>query len=95
MNESVETFDFSTALELVKNGKTVSRKAWGRAGDVKITMHAQYPDENSKMTKPYLYMEKFYPAQDDGETGTPAYTERFPLDLSAESIFALDWFEIV
>ena len=91
---SINTTDFSEALQLVKAGKTVTRKAWSRAGDVKITMHMQTTDENSKMTKPYLYMEKFYPAYDDGERGQTAHTERFPLDLSAESIFAEDWYEV-
>lgn len=85
--EPMKTLDFSEALKIVKNGGTVSRTAWGRAGDVIITMKAQYPDEHSKMTKPYLYMEKEY------TDATPVH-ERFPLDLSAESIFAEDWYEI-
>lgn len=38
----------------------------------------QTPDEHSKMTKPYLYMVK-------GE-------DKFPVDLSCESIFAEDWY---
>lgn len=39
---------------------------------------AQFPGVNSKMTKPYLYMIK-------GE-------DKFPVDLSCESIFATDWY---
>jgi hypothetical protein len=88
------TMDFSEALHVVKRGGVVTRKAWSRAKDVKITMHMQVPDEHSKMTKEYLYMEKFYPAQDNGDTGNIEYVERFPLDLSAESIFAKDWYEV-
>lgn len=38
----------------------------------------QTPDEHSKMTKPYMYMVK-------GD-------DKFPLDLSCESIFAEDWY---
>ena len=82
-------FNFETALAFVKQGKAVTRTAWSRAGDVTITMHMQTPDKNSKMTKPYLYMEKTY------YTGHQAHpTDRFPLDLSAESIFAEDWYEV-
>jgi len=39
---------------------------------------AQIPDEHSKMTKPYLYMVK-------GD-------DKFPVDLSCESLFAEDWY---
>lgn len=42
-----------------------------------IRVGVQFPDEHSANTKPYLYMLK-------GE-------DRFPLDLSCESIFAEDW----
>lgn len=91
---SINTTDFSEALQLMKAGKVVTRKAWSRAGDVKITMHMQTPDEHSKMTKPYLYMEKFYPAVQTENTGSAERTERFPLDLSTESIFAEDWYEV-
>ena len=91
---NTEKLDFSTALLLVKDGKTVSRMAWSRAGDVRITMQAQYPTPDSKMTEPYLYMKKFYPSVQTEEVGTPEKTEMFPLDLSAESIFAEDWYEV-
>lgn len=42
-----------------------------------IWIEAQFPDKHSKMTKPYLFMVK--------------KNERFPCDLSCESIFAEDW----
>lgn len=74
------TFDFSVALNLVKEGKIVTRKAWALS-PLNIRMYAEYPDENSKMTKPYLVMLK-------GE-------DKFPLDMSCESIFAEDWYEVV
>lgn len=73
--------DFSQALIHLKAGETVSRKGWNNPN---ISVHLQVPDENSKMTKPYLYMEK-----SNKETPT---IERFPLDLSCESIMAEDWF---
>lgn len=65
--------DFSQALLEVKAGKYVSRIAWPE----NIKVAAQFPDERSANTKPYLYMIK-------GD-------DRFPLDLSCESIFAEDW----
>ncbi len=68
--------NFSAALEAAKKGLKIAREQFR---DTCYIM-AQYPDENSKMTKPYLYMVK-------GE-------ERFPVDLSCESIFAEDWYKI-
>lgn len=44
---------FSKALDALKEGKSVRLSAW--AEDVKIK--AQFPDDNSKMTAPYLYVE--------------------------------------
>jgi len=78
-----ETFDFSKALILLKEGKRLSRVGWNNPA---ISVLAQFPDVNSKMTLPYLFMEKF--------TSFDEKTTRFPLDLSAESIFATDWYVI-
>ncbi len=44
---------FGEAFEQVKKGKAMRLPQW--AEDVKIL--AQYPDEHSKMTAPYLYVE--------------------------------------
>ena len=66
--------DFSEALKLLKAGKRLARKGWWDNG---IYVTAQYPDKNSKNTKPYLMMHK--------------KGDKFPLDLSCESIFAEDW----
>ena len=43
-----------------------------------IWCELQIPDEYSKMTKPYIYMVK--------------YNDKFPTDLSCESILAEDWY---
>jgi len=45
---------FSEALEAVKKGKTIQRTGWNGKG---MLVKAQYPDVNSKMTLPYLYIE--------------------------------------
>lgn len=44
--------NFGKAFEQVKKGKAMRLPQW--QGDVKIK--SQYPDENSKMTAPYLYV---------------------------------------
>ena len=45
--------DFGTAFSQVKKGKAMRLPQWSE--DVKIK--AQIPDEHSKMTEPYLYVE--------------------------------------
>lgn len=76
----IETFDFSEALKYAKEGKKIARLQFQ---DTCYIM-AQYPDENSKMTKPYLYMVK--------RTLEGEINDKFPVDLSCESIFAEDWY---
>jgi hypothetical protein len=44
--------NFEKAFEQVKSGKSMRLPQWQE--DVKIK--AQYPDEHSKMTSPYLYV---------------------------------------
>ena len=78
-------FSYSVALYLLKNGFKVSRKAWGQKGS-KIYIQIQFPDENSKMTLPYIYMVKRV-ISDDGSY----ITKYFPCPTSDESNFANDW----
>ena len=77
-----QTFNFSSALELMKQGATMSRIGWKNPG---IKVRVQFPDAGSANTEPYLYMVKDIPDQK---------MRRFPLDLSCESIFADDWIEV-
>lgn len=67
----------------MKDGAKVARRGWNNPS---IKVFVQFPDEHSANTLPYLVMEK-------GERGVGDY-KRFPLDLSAESIFAEDWEEV-
>jgi len=46
--------NFSEALGAVKHGKSIQRSGWNGKG---LVVKAQFPDENSKMTLPYLYIE--------------------------------------
>lgn len=45
--------NFGQAFEQVKLGKGMRLPAWNS----EVVVRAQYPDENSKMTAPYLYVE--------------------------------------
>ncbi len=45
--------NFGEAFEKVKKGSGMKLPEWKEG----VTIRAQYPDENSKMTAPYLYVE--------------------------------------
>jgi hypothetical protein len=74
-------YAFSFALERARDGKSIQRKGWNGNG---LTVKAQFPDENSKMTLPYLYVE--YPM--DSKT-TPG--ARCPWLASQTDTMAEDW----
>lgn len=44
---------FSAALELLKAGEAVHREGWNGKGQY---LELQVPDEDSKMTLPYIYI---------------------------------------
>ena len=46
-----EAMDFGEAIRALKAGKKVARKGWNGKG---IYVELQVPDENSKMTLPYV-----------------------------------------
>ena len=90
-----QTFGFDVVMKSFieqknqkKNGEPVQERFFCRESfinkqdynNVKLFVFPQIPDENSKMTKPYLAMYK--------------RGEIFPTELSCESHFAEDWFEI-
>jgi len=68
-------YNFSEALVALKDGASIQREGWN-GKDLKVK--AQFPDENSKMNLPYLYIE--YP---DGK--------RCPWLASQTDIMAEDW----
>lgn len=72
---------FSFALEEAKRGKAIQRQGWNGNG---LKVKVQFPDEHSKMTLPYLYIE--YPL--DAKT-TPG--ARCPWLASQTDIMAEDW----
>jgi hypothetical protein len=77
-----ETFDFGHALELLKDGEKVCRFGWNGKG---MWLLLQVPDEHSKMTLPYIYIE--YP---DGHPAYPAGS-RVPWLASQTDLLAEDW----
>lgn len=77
----MENVSFSAALCAVKEGKAIQRAGWNESG---LVVKAQFPDANSKMTLPYLYIE--YPH--DAKT-TPG--ARCPWLASQTDIMAEDW----
>jgi len=78
-------FDFGWALGLLKQWKKLARDGWNGKG-MWITL--QVPDENSKMTLPYLYIE--YP---EGHFAYPNGS-RVPWLASQTDLLAEDWFVV-
>lgn len=65
--------NFSEALEKAKQGKKIRSKEWM----LEAFISAQYPDEHSKMTRPYLYATSKY--------------GRVPWIPTHEDLFSEDW----
>ena len=74
--------DFCYALNALKEGKKVCRNGWNGKG---MWLNLQVPDENSKMTLPYIYIE--YPVDHI------AYPKgsRVPWLASQTDLLAEDW----
>lgn len=49
----MSSFSFSTALGMLKDGAKVTRAGWNGPGQY---LELQTPDENSKMTLPYIFI---------------------------------------
>ncbi len=73
---------FSAALDKLKAGEKVAREGWNGKH---MWLELQKPDENSKMTLPYIYIE--YPKNH------PAYPEgsRVPWLASQTDLLSEDW----
>ena len=73
--------NFSRALEEVKQGRKIARDGWNGKG---LWLELQRPDEHSKMTLPYLYIN--YPADAINTPGA-----RVPWLASQTDLLADDW----
>lgn len=79
--------NFGQALEVLKDGGRVSRAGWNGKG---LTLKLQVPDEHSKMTLPYIYME--YPSTPASETAPANHINaRVPWLASQTDVLADDW----
>lgn len=76
-----EQFDFGIALWALKEGKKVTRKGWNGKG---MWLELQKPDEHSKMTLPYIYLN--YPKCDTYPNGA-----RVPWLASQTDMLSEDW----
>lgn len=65
--------NFGEALEMVKHGKGMRLPKWSPD----VVARVQYPDEHSKMTAPYLYVESRF--------------GRVPWKENMIELFAEDW----
>lgn len=65
--------NFSQAFEQVKRGAAMRLPSW--SPDVLI--RAQYPDEHSKMTAPYLYVESRFGRVPWKETNIELFSEEW------------------
>ena len=75
---------FGGALEALKDGRKVARKGWNGKG---IHIALQRPDENSKMTSPYIYIDTTGLQTDNPD----APKSRVPWLASQTDMLAEDW----
>lgn len=87
-SESNHTLNFSEALTGIKNGHSLSRTGWNGKG---MFIKAQIPDENSKMTTPYIYMICPPGSTKQFGEGTDGAEMRVPWLASQTDLFATDW----
>ena len=78
--------NFGEVLEALKQGKKAQRTGWNGNG---LFVTLQVPDENSKMTKPYMYLTS--PIDSTKQYGGEEKENRIPWIPSQTDIFAEDW----
>lgn len=76
--------NFGQALEALKQGKRARRAGWNGSG---IFIILQRPDEHSKMTQPYIYIDTTGLVTDNPE----APKGRVPWLASQTDMLAEDW----
>ena len=80
----MEEHDFGWAIKQLKQGQKVSREGWNGKG---IFIELQRPDENSKMTSPYIFIDTTCL-----QTENPAAPKsRVPWLASQTDMLAEDW----
>lgn len=80
--------NFGSALQALEDGKSVQRIGWNGKG---LKLKLQVPDENSKMTLPYIYME--YPSTPASESAPENHINaRVPWLASQTDLLSKDWY---
>ncbi len=79
--QPLDAMSFGHAIVMLKLGKKVARSGWNGKG---LWLELQVPDEHSKMTLPYIFMN--YP---DDAQNTPG--ARVPWLASQTDMLADDW----
>ena len=67
--------NFGKAFEEVKQGKGMRLPQWGED----VVIRAQFPDEHSKMTAPYLYVESRFGRVPWKETNIELFAENWEI----------------
>jgi len=79
--------NFGQAIEEMENGNKVARTGWNGKG---LSIEIQVPDEHSKMTLPYIFIN--YPATPASETAPSNHINaRVPWVVSQTDVLAKDW----
>ncbi len=80
----MESTDFGWALNQLRNGKRVQRAGWNGKG---IFIELQRPNEKSKMTSPYIFIDTTRLQTDNPD----APKSRVPWLASQTDMLAEDW----
>ena len=80
------SLNYGDALHLLKEGQKVRRSGWNGKG---LHVELQTPDENSKMTMPYLYL--VYPAMTGQKNPLYSTGAKIPWVPSQSDQLAEDW----
>lgn len=83
-----DNLDAMHALNALRQGKKVSRHGWNGKN---MWLELQVPDEHSKMTKPYIYLNIM---KSPGERATTLNVDRVPWVASQTDILSNDWFVV-
>ncbi len=79
--------DFAQAIEEIRNNNKVRRSGWNGQG---VFIQLQRPDENSKMTSPYIFIDTT-----GLQTNNPdAPKIRVPWIASQTDLLAEDWEDV-
>jgi hypothetical protein len=85
-----ESLPFGLALELAKQGHSITRKGWNGKG---LKVSVQQPTEGSDMSLPYLYMQ--YPSTPASDSAPKSHINaKVPWLASQTDILSSDWYVV-